>query len=54
MTSSTDIIAKFDAAFEAFEMTDERLTDLYVAQIYDTFAKIFTPTATPALGRGTT
>ena len=43
MTSSTDIIAKFEAAFEAFEMTDKRPTDLYVTQIYDAIAKIFYP-----------
>ena len=43
MTSSTDIIAEFEAAFEAFEMTDERPTDLYVTHIYDTIAKIFYP-----------
>ena len=41
MTSSTDIIAKFEAAFEAFETTDECPTDLYVTQIYDAIAKIF-------------
>ena len=41
MTSSTDIIAKFEAAFEAFKTTDECPTDLYVTQIYDAFAKIF-------------
>ena len=33
MTSSTKIIAKFEAAFEAFETTDKRPTDLYVTQI---------------------
>ena len=43
MTSSTDIIAKFEAAFEAFETTDERLNDLYVTQIYDAIANIFYP-----------
>ena len=41
MTSSTDIIAKFEAAFEAFETTNERSTDLYVTKIYDAIAKIF-------------
>ena len=41
MTSSTDIISKFEAAFEAYETTVERPTDLYVAQIYDAIAKIF-------------
>ena len=34
---------KFEAAFEAFKTTDERPTDLYVAQIYDATAKIFYP-----------
>ena len=43
MTSPADIIAKFEAAFEAFETTDERPTDLYVTQIYDAIAKIFYP-----------
>ena len=43
MTSSTDIIAKFEAAFEAFKTTNERLTNLYVTQIYDTIANIFYP-----------
>ena len=43
MTSLTDIIAKFEAAFETFETTDERPTDLYVTQIYDSIAKIFYP-----------
>ena len=43
MTSSTDIIAKFEAAFKAFETTNERPTDLYVTQIYDAIAKIFYP-----------
>ena len=43
MTSSTDIIAKFEAAFEAFETTDERPTDFYVTQIYDAIANIFYP-----------
>ena len=41
MTSSTGIIAKFEAAFEASKTTNERLTDLYVTQIYDAIAKIF-------------
>ena len=40
MTSSTDIIAKFEAAFKAFETTNERPTDLYMTQIYDAIAKI--------------
>ena len=43
MTSSTDIIAKFEAAFEAFEMTNERPNNLYVTQIYDDIANIFYP-----------
>ena len=43
VTSSTDIIAKLEAAFEAFEATDERPTDLYVTHIYDAIAKIFYP-----------
>ena len=54
MTSSADIIAKFEAAFETFEMTHERLTDLYVTQIHDATAKTFTPFVKTALGRGTT
>ena len=43
MTSLTDIIAKFEAAFESFKTTDKRSTDMYVTQIYDTIAKIFYP-----------
>ena len=43
MTSLTDIIANFEAAFEAFETTNDRLTNLYVTQIYDAIAKIFYP-----------
>ena len=43
MTSLTNIIAKFEAAFEAFETNDEQPTDLYVTQIYDAIAKIFYP-----------
>ena len=43
MTSLTNIIAKFKAAFEAFKTTDERPTDLYVTQIYDAIANIFYP-----------
>ena len=43
MMSSTEIIAKFEAAFEAFKTTEERPTDLYVTQIYDAIAKIFYP-----------
>ena len=54
MTSSTDIIAKFEAAFEAFETTNERPTDMYVTQIYDAIAKIFYLIRTTALGRRTT
>ena len=41
MTSSTNIIEKLEAAFEVFETTDERPTDLYVTQIYEAIAKIF-------------
>ena len=43
MTFSTDIIAKFEAAFQAFETTDERSTGMYVTQIYDAIANIFYP-----------
>ena len=43
MTSSTDIIAKLEAEFEALEMTDERPANLYATQIYDAIAKIFYP-----------
>ena len=50
MTSSTDIIAKFKAAFEAFETTDERPTDLDVTQIYDAIAKIFYPIRYDSVG----
>ena len=50
MTSSTNIIAKFEAAFEAFETTYERPTNLYVTQIYDSIAKIFTPSNTTEFG----
>ena len=41
MTSLTDIIAKCEAASEAFKTTDKRPTDLYVTQIYDATSKIF-------------
>ena len=54
MTYLTNIIAKFEAAFEAFETTDKRPTNLYVTQIYDAIAKIFSPSVTTALGPGTT
>ena len=50
MTSSTDIIAKFEAAFEASETTNERLTDLCVTQIYDAIAKNFYPTRYDIVG----
>ena len=50
MTSLTNIIAKFEAAFEAFETTDERPTDLYVTQIYDAIAKIFYPIRYDSVG----
>ena len=43
MTSLTNIIAKSEAAFEAFKTTDESPTDLYVKQIYDAIAKTFYP-----------
>ena len=43
MTSSTDIIAKFEEAFEAFEAIDKRPTDLYVTQIYDATTRIQSP-----------
>ena len=43
MTSSTNIIAEFEAAFEAFETTDKCPTYLYVTQIYDAIAKIVYP-----------
>ena len=43
MTSSTDIIAKVEVEFEAFETTNERPNYMYVTQIYDTIAKIFYP-----------
>ena len=50
MTSSTDIIAKFEAAFEAFETTDESPNNLYVTQIYDAIAKIFYPIRYDSVG----
>ena len=50
MTSSTDIIAKFEVAFEAFETTNERPTDLYVTHIYDAIAKIFYPIRYDSVG----
>ena len=50
MTSLTDIIAKFKAAFKAFETTDERPTDMYVTQIYDVIAKIFYPIRYDSVG----
>ena len=50
MTSSTDIIAKFKAAFEVFNTTDERPTDLYVTQIYDNIANIFYPICYDSVG----
>ena len=50
MTSLTDIIAKFKAAFEAFETTDERLTDMYVTQIYYSIANIFYPIRYDSVG----
>ena len=50
MSSSTDIIAKFESAFEVFETTDERPTDLYVTQIYDAIDKIFYPIRYDSVG----
>ena len=50
MTSLTDIIAKFEAAFQAFETTDERSTNVYVTQIYDAIAKIFYPIRYDSVG----
>ena len=50
MTSSIDIVAKFEAAFEAFETTDERPTELYATQIYDAIAKIFYPVRYGSVG----
>ena len=43
MTSSTDIIAKFEAAFKAFKTTNERPTVLYVTQIHYAISKIVYP-----------
>ena len=50
MTSSTDIIAKFEAALESFETSDERPTNLYVTQIYNAIAKIFYPIRYDSVG----
>ena len=50
MTSLADIIAKFEAAFESFEMTNERPTNLYVTQIYDAIVKIFYPIRYDSVG----
>ena len=50
MTSSTDIIAKSEAAFEAFGTTDDRPTDVYVIQIYDAITKIFYPIRYSSIG----
>ena len=50
MTSSTDIITKSEAAFEAFETTDDRPTDLYVTQIYEATPKIFYPIRYDSVG----
>ena len=49
--SSTDIIAKPEAAFEDFETTDKRPTNFYVTQIYDAIANIFTPSVTAKFQR---
>ena len=50
MTSSTDIIAKFEVVFEAFETTNERPTDLYVTHIYEAITKIFYPIRYDSVG----
>ena len=50
MTSSTDIIARFEAAFKAFEPINERPADLYVTQIYDVIANIFYPICYDSVG----
>ena len=50
MTSSTNVITKFEAAFEAFETTDKCPTDLYLTQIYDAIAKIFYPIRYDSIG----
>ena len=50
MTFSTDIIAKFEAAFQSFEMTNELSTDMYVTQIYDAIANIFYPIRYDSVG----
>ena len=46
----TDIITKFEAAFEDFETTNERPTDLYLTQTYDAIAKIFYPVRYDSVG----
>ena len=48
--SFTNIIAKFEAVFEAFKTTIERQTDIYVTQIYDAIAKIFYPIRYDSVG----
>ena len=50
MTTLTDIIANYEAAFKAFETTNERPTNLYVTQIYDAIAKIFYPIRYDSVG----
>ena len=50
MTSSNYIVAIFEAAFEAFEKTNECPTDLYVTQIYDAISKIFYPIRCDSVG----
>ena len=50
MTSSTDIIAKFKAAFKTFKTTNERLNNMYVTQIYDAIANIFYPICYDSVG----
>ena len=50
MTSSTNIVAKFEVAFEAFETSNERSTDLYVTHIYDAIANISFPIRDDSVG----
>ena len=50
MKSVTDIIAKFEAAFEAFQTTDEHPTNLCVTHIYDAISKIFYPIRYDSVG----
>ena len=50
MTSSTNIIAKSEAAFEVFETIEGRRTDFYVTKIYDTIAKHVYPIRYDSVG----